>query len=202
MKRITFCFFLTIVCASRLAGVNDMQFEFLTSTTAPLMPVEIIAPDRYVSSGRTIWLARVEGGAVQRYEVVAGLDDGTAEVMKRWRFAPHASGAFVVLAHRSLQPATDVLSRDALDNRPRVIVQAVPSYPRSVRPVISWKADVEVTVDKTGIPVSAKVLSVTGSDFAQSAEIAALFSRFEVGIKSGTAVGYNTRIEVRFDVAE
>jgi hypothetical protein len=173
-----------------------------------LLPLQAVSPDASSVSGLPDNLPAValtiSRGKVDDVKVLA-FDDSTlrsdyAATYREWIFRSDVCGTFVILPGKSVLPCTAPVSEVDLDKMPKPLLLASPSYPRRLRAVISWSVDVEVIVDKCGVPISVKVLGSSASDFEPNACLAALFSRFEVGTKGGAPVAYTTKCRIAFNV--
>jgi hypothetical protein len=191
----------------RLSANDTIRFDFFADTADLISPKHILAPDlsgQRITQGFEL-LATVDKGEVKSIEII-GADTKnahiTANALRGWQFLREAKGRFVLLARVAGPLPTSVCPVESLDNRPIIIVKATPSYPHLLRAVISWSANVEVTIDPNGIPVLAKVLSSSGVDYSENAAIAALFCRFAIGLKNGTPIAYKTRIEISYDATQ
>jgi hypothetical protein len=186
-----------------LIAKESMRFDFLADSRELMVPTQVVAPDftGLKPTQDIILLSKVEHGVVQCVDnlgVHSEVAARVSEVLKTWRFTDTASGHFLLLGKSDGPFPASIHGVESLDNRPGIRVKAVPSYPRLLRPVLSWKASVEVVVNPFGTPVAANVLTSSGADFAESATLAALLCRFDVGRKNGEAVFYKTNVEISF----
>lgn len=196
--------FSSLLFVINLAADDFPRFEFLADKAELITPTLIVAPD--LSDQRFghgfLLLAKVENGRVQSVETLKAdgeIASRAADVLKSWQFSGQTSGRFLLLCRLEEPLRTAVYAVDSLDNKPSLRVKAMPSYPHSLRAVISWKAAVEVVVDQHGTPVSADVLSSSSIDFVDNARAAALLCRFETGLRGGAPVCYKTQVEIAFD---
>jgi len=204
------CRFLFLLLAAfgtfsmNLTAKESLRFDFLADSRELMVPTQVLAPDYtgMQSTQDVILLSKVEHGVVQSVENLGAHSESAAraaEALKTWRFTDGASGQFLLLGKVGGSLPASIHVVESLDNKPGLRLKAVPSYPRSLRAVVSWKASVEVVVDRFGTPVAANVLASSGADFVESATLAALFCRFEVGRMGGEAVCYKTTVEISFD---
>jgi len=190
-----------------LTAKESLRFDFLADSRELMLPTQVVAPD-YTGLQPTqnvILLSKVENGVVQSVENLGAHSENAAraaEALKTWRFTDTASGQFLLLGKIDAPLPASIHAVESLDNRPSLKLKAAPSYPRSLRAVVSWKASVEVVVDRSGTPVAANVLASSGADFVESATLAALLCRFEVGRKNGEAVCYKTTVKISFDAMQ
>lgn len=203
-------FFLVAVFGTfcmNLGAKESLRFDFLADSRELMVPTQVVAPD-YTGlrpAQNVILLSTIEHGAVQSVENLGAhseLAARAAEALKTWRFADTASGQFLLLGKIDEVLPASIYAVESLDNRPGLKLRATPSYPSSLRAVVSWKASVEVVVDRSGTPVAAKVVASSGADFVENASLAALLCRFEVGRKNGEAVWYKTTIQISFDATQ
>lgn len=207
------CRFLLLLIAGfgtlcmNLTAKESLRFDFLADSRELMVPTQVVAPDftGLQPIQDVVLLSKVEHGVVQSVNNL-GADSEiaarAAQALKTWRFTDTASGQFVLLGKVDGPLPASIYAVESLDNKPGVRLKAVPSYPRSLRAVVSWKASVEVVVDRFGTPVAANVLASSGADFVKNAALAALLCRFEVGRKNGEAVCYKTTVEISFDATQ
>lgn len=204
-------FFLLVAAFGTLSMIlqanEPLRFDFLSDSRELIVPVQAVAPDLtdLPATQGFVLLSKVEKGVVQSVENLGARSEiaaRTAEALKTWRFTENASGKFLLLGKIDDVLPTPIHLVESLANKPGLRLKAIPSYPRSLRVVVSWKALVEVVVDRSGTPSTAKVVSSSGADFVESASLAALLCRFEVGRKDGEAVCYKTTVEISFDATK
>lgn len=190
-----------------LPAKDSLRFDFLADSRELMVPSQVVAPDYtglQIAQG-VVLLSKVEHGVVQSVENLGAdseIATRAAQALKTWRFTNTASGQFLLLGKIAGPLPAPIHAVESLDNRPGLKLKAAPSYPRSLRAVVSWKATVEVVVDPLGTPVAANALASSGADFVESATFAALLCRFEVGRKNGETVCYKTTVEISFDATQ
>ncbi len=190
-----------------LTAKESLRFDFLADSRELMVPAQVVAPDfaGLQLTQNVVLLSKVEHGVVQSVENLGAHSEiaaRAAEALKTWRFTDTATGQFLLLGKINGPLPATINAVESLDNRPGLKLKAAPNYPRSLRAVVSWKASVEVVVDRFGTPVASTVLASSGADFVESAALAALLCRFEVGRKNGEAVCYKTTVEISFDATQ
>jgi len=98
--------------------------------------------------------------------------------------------------------AADIASLAELDQRPRAIFQAAPSYPAELRKRnLEGSVEVVFLVDKEGKVVSPKIERSTNPSFERPALEAVRQWRFEAGTRHGEKVAFKMRVPITFSAS-
>ncbi len=111
------------------------------------------------------------------------LDEGASRVLTELR--NHSSG---------------ILSVGQLDDRPKVIKQSAPVYPRALKSdQLTGSAEIEFVVDKDGVVRFPRIVSASHPDFGWAAATAVAQWRYEKPMSNGQNVDVRITVPIVFD---
>ncbi len=136
-------------------------------------------------------------------EEAAPLDLSELELALNPGFGEGLGGDFAIqldaVSERAAEEADAIISSSDLDQPPRVLSQAPPTYPASLRgQKLGGTVQVMFTVDKHGRVVKPKVQSSTHPAFEEPALRAVSKWKFEPGRRKGQPVAFKMRIPITF----
>jgi TonB family protein len=98
---------------------------------------------------------------------------------------------------RKPQPA--ILAANELDERPKVLSQTAPTYPRALKDDgLTGQAEIEFIVSREGVVMFPKIISATHEDFGWAASVAVAQWRYQPPQKNGRAVEVRMTVPILF----
>lgn len=98
------------------------------------------------------------------------------------------------------KPVPALLAMTELDQRPRVLRQDAPVYPRALKDDgLTGQAEIEFVIDRQGRVLFPRIVSATQEDFGWAAATAVAQWRFEPPTKDGRTVDARMTVPVLFD---
>ncbi|MBK9989306.1 MAG: energy transducer TonB [Verrucomicrobia bacterium] len=97
------------------------------------------------------------------------------------------------------KPKPAILAANELDERPKVLAQTAPTYPRALKDDgFTGQAEIEFIVSRDGTVMFPKIVSATHEDFGWAASVAVAQWRYQPPQKNGRAVEVRMTVPILF----
>jgi TonB family protein len=97
------------------------------------------------------------------------------------------------------KPHPSILTTTELDERPKVLKQVSPAYPRALKDDgLTGQAEIEFIISKEGYVMFPKIVSATYEDFGWAASVAVAQWRYQPPMKDGHPVEVRMTVPVLF----